>query len=108
MATYPTFPYSDTGVPGTAASAPIGLSLTGTPNDDILQGGDGNDTLYGGAGNDRLYGGNGDDLLDGDKTGGLPKTEPPAPTSSTAAPETIPWPPAGAPIHCWEAPATTS
>jgi Ca2+-binding RTX toxin-like protein len=69
MATSPTLLYSETNVPGAAASAPIGLSLTGTPKDDILQGGDGNDTLYGGAGNDHLYGGKGDDLLNGDDTG---------------------------------------
>jgi VCBS repeat-containing protein len=51
-----------------------GLTLTGTPGDDILTGGNGddiltggagNDILSGGAGNDKLYGGMGNDILNG-------------------------------------------
>lgn len=50
------------------------MSITGTPDDDVLVGTDGddqlwgedgNDTLLGGAGNDTLTGGDGDDWLDG-------------------------------------------
>ena len=41
------------------------LTLTGTADDDILNGGDGNDTLNGGDGDNELTGGKGNDFLNG-------------------------------------------
>ena len=41
-------------------------SLTGTQDDDIIDGGDGKDTINGGAGNDSLFGGTGNDSLFGE------------------------------------------
>ena len=82
MAIQRTLLYSDTILPGIAATAATGLDLTGTPGDDVLNGGDGNDTLYGGAGDDRLYGGNGNDLLDGDSLGPTGNGEWPTPAGN--------------------------
>jgi T5SS/PEP-CTERM-associated repeat protein len=42
-----------------------GVNIVGTPNDDVLGGGDGDDTLDGREGNDTLNGGDGDDTLIG-------------------------------------------
>lgn len=44
----------------------IGKKITGTDNDDLLQGGLGDDSLYGGYGNDTLIGGVGNNLLMGE------------------------------------------
>ena len=41
----------------------INKTITGTDDDDILNGGDGNDTLYGQNGNDTLNGNDGNDIL---------------------------------------------
>ncbi|MEO0533887.1 MAG: cadherin-like domain-containing protein [Cyanobacteria bacterium P01_A01_bin.123] len=43
-----------------------GVDLIGTPEDDVLNGGDGFDSLQGGDGNDTLNGGEGRDTLSGD------------------------------------------
>ncbi|PYE84398.1 hypothetical protein [Pseudoroseicyclus aestuarii] len=47
------------------AAVAAGLTLTGTPQADRLQGGNGGDVISGLAGNDQLFGGNGDDRLYG-------------------------------------------
>ncbi|BAT57994.1 bifunctional hemolysin/adenylate cyclase precursor [Variibacter gotjawalensis] len=44
---------------------PLGFTVEGTEQNDVLYGGAGNDTIRGNSGNDRLFGGAGDDVLDG-------------------------------------------
>ena len=53
----------------TPAVGTVGVTLTGTSGNDVLQGGAGNDTLYAGGGNDVLDGGSGNDLLYGNEEG---------------------------------------
>lgn len=43
----------------------VGISVGGSPDDDIINGTSGNDTLDGGVGNDQIYGHDGNDTLEG-------------------------------------------
>jgi Ca2+-binding RTX toxin-like protein len=43
----------------------VGATLTGTPNDEVICGGDGPDVLSGGGGTDKIYGGGGNDRISG-------------------------------------------
>ncbi|WP_374764480.1 beta strand repeat-containing protein [Yunchengibacter salinarum] len=51
-------------LPDAPEAAPMGESLAGTADDDLLSGGSLDDTLSGGAGSDNLSGNGGDDLID--------------------------------------------